>query len=232
MSITRRWVWDAGLLGLLLLLGAYIVQGWREEGGDPGPAGRPPREGDLLRLIDPKLDAIHGEWTLKEGALVSPGLQWARIRLPYVPPEEYDLRIVAERRQGHDALAVGLSGGGRSFAVWLDGFPNREGLSGLDLLDGILVEDNPASVPGLRLVNGRKSRILVSVRRQGVKVDVDGETVLDWQGGFERLSPSPVWSARDAQAPLFVGADSSQVVFTEIHLTPVTGQGKRLRPAS
>lgn len=224
---------DLGLLVALLLMAAFMVRGWQavDDGEGARSQALPPTPGtiDLLRLIDPARDTLLGEWRRDGKSLVSPVTQWGRIQIPYRPPEEYDLEIIGVRETGHDALAVGLGKGQAAFAVWIDGFPDRDGLSGLDRLDGSLIEDSPARVPGLRIRNARSFRILAAVRDAGVTVTVDGERVVDWKGEFSRLSPSPVWRPRSPGAPLFVGADSSRVRFQGIILKPVSGQGEPLR---
>jgi hypothetical protein len=218
MALSGRRICDLVVLAVLLLVGFLVFRSWDSEDAR-----------DLLPLIDPAQDAILGEWQFEGDALVSPTLQWARIQIPYIPPDEYDLKIEAERKEGHDALAVGLASGDTNFSLWLDGFPNRKGLSGLDLLDGKLIENNPESVPGRHIENRRRVTIEIAVRKRGVSLKVDGKAVLNWRGDYKRLSPSPVWRARDPRVPLFLGVDSSQVVFTKVTLNPVSGYGKRLR---
>jgi hypothetical protein len=184
---------------------------------------------NLLRLVDAKADAVGGEWTVENGALISGKEEWARLQLPYTPPDEYDLTLVAERREGSDVLGIGLGQGKSVFAVWVDGFPAKGGLTALDSLDGLLVENSPAAVKGTHLANNKPSTIVIAVRKSGVKVDIDGKGVLSWSGNYSRLSRSPVWQPRDPKAPLLVGAFGSRYHFSKILLTPVSGQGKPLR---
>jgi hypothetical protein len=184
---------------------------------------------NLLQMVDPKLDAIGGTWTLEGGALVSGKEEWARIQLPYTPPEEYDLTAVVERKEGMDTVGFGLAQGRTVFSLWVDGFPAKGGVTGLDKLDGMLLENQPGSTKGLFLKNDVPSTVVISVRRGGVRVQVDGKAVLSWQGAYSRLGPSPVWQARDPKAPLLVGAFGSRYHFSKILLTPVSGQGKKLR---
>jgi len=184
---------------------------------------------NLLPMIDVKIDAVGGAWTLENGVLASGTEEWARIQMPYTPPEEYDLTLVVERREGMDSLGIGLGQGKTVFSVWVDGFPAKGGMTGLDKLDGMLIENNPASVKGKFLTNNKPSTIVVAVRKSGVTVTIDGKSVLTWQGNYSRLGMSPVWQQRDPKAPLLVGAFGSRYYFTKIYLTPVTGQGKKLR---
>jgi hypothetical protein len=184
---------------------------------------------NLLRMVDPKVDAIGGAWTLENGALMSGKEEWARIQMPYTPPEEYDLTVVVERKEGADTVGFGLGQGKTQFSVWVDGFPAKGGLTGLDQLDGMLIENQPGTTKGTFLKNDVPSTVVIAVRRGGVSVQIDGKAVLTWQGNYSRLGPSPVWKARDPKAPLLVGAFGSRCQFSKILLTPVSGQGKKLR---
>jgi hypothetical protein len=183
---------------------------------------------NLLRMIDPRLDSVEGEWTLEGSALVSPAVPWARLQIPYSPPDEYELTVVAERKTGNNSLGIGLVRGTISFAVHIDGFPGIGGKTGLDSLDGMVLEKNPASVNGLFLKDGTPFTIVVAVRRGGVTLSVDGKTILNWQGNYNRLSQSPVYKARDGRM-LLVGAYESRYQITRITLLPISGPGKKLR---
>ena len=182
---------------------------------------------NLLRMIDPKQDAIEGDWTLSGDVLVSPPVPWARIHIPYSPPDEYDLTVTVERKDGDNCVGIGLVHGG-PFAVFIDGFPELGGKAGLDLLDGIVFDKSPAAVKGLILKNNVPSTIVVAVRKSGVTVTVDSKVIVTWQGNYRQLTPSPVWKPRDPKM-LLVGAFGSRTLFSKISVATVSGQGKRLR---
>jgi hypothetical protein len=184
---------------------------------------------NLLRMVDPKVDAVGGTWSLDNGVLVSGKEEWARCQMPYTPPDEYDLTIIVERREGGDALGFCLGQGKAVFGLWVDGFPAKGFMSGLDRLDGSLLENSPAAVKGKQLTNNKPSTILIAVRKNGVSVSVDENPVLNWQGSINRLTQSPVWQPRDPKAPILVGAYGTRYFFSKIVLLPVSGQGKKLR---
>ncbi|HLY74005.1 MAG TPA: hypothetical protein VKU80_07785, partial [Planctomycetota bacterium] len=131
---------------------------------------------DLLRLIDPAKDAIIGEWTIDHGALVSPSLPWARVQIPYSPPEEYEIAVTIERRQGDNALGIGCYHG-TTFAMLIDGYPGLGGKSCLDTLDGITLDQNPLSVNGLFLKNNATIVVVVTVKKTGITVKVDSKVI-------------------------------------------------------
>jgi len=61
---------------------------------------------DLLMLIDANRDAIAGKWSSKGKTLVSPPNQLDRLQIPYIPPDEYDLLVVVERKEGNDTISI------------------------------------------------------------------------------------------------------------------------------
>jgi hypothetical protein len=88
-----RFHFDVAFLGGLLLLGAVVVRGWMADDARPkepdvqaaapaspqtaprprlARAGAVPRRQpvNLLDHVDPRRDAVAGEWTLRDGALV------------------------------------------------------------------------------------------------------------------------------------------------------------------
>lgn len=184
---------------------------------------------DLLHMIDVKKDLILGEWSFEGLMLISPQMEWSRVQIPYAPPDEYDLTVVTSRTSGGDCIAVGLGRGSTNFAAVIEGHPAEGGMSAFDLLDGVLLEKHPDTVKGKFLVNGKIQTLVYSVRKGGVTVSVDGKTILSYQGSYTRLASSPSWKARDPKFPLFVGAYGTQYRFYKILLTPVSGQGKKLR---
>jgi len=183
---------------------------------------------DLLHLIDVKKDQAIGEWTFEGATLVSPQLEWARCAIPYVPPDEYDLTVVFTRVSGGDCVSVGLARGSATFAAVIDAHP-PEGMAAFDLLDGTIIEKNPATVKGPFITTGKAMTAVYSVRKSGVTVSLDGKPILSFQGAFSRLTPSPVWKAKDPKVPLFIGCYGTPYRFHKITLLPVSGQGKKAR---
>ena len=90
---------------------------------------------DLLSLVDPTHDSVKGAWFKQGSTLVSGRAKPALIRVPYAPPEDYELRMVVERRRGNDALAIGLVAGGRPCNVVFDGWPSQGGINGIELME-------------------------------------------------------------------------------------------------
>jgi len=183
---------------------------------------------NLLRLVDPRQDGVQGDWAQEgQGVSCAPGPA-SRLQLPYVPPDEYDLTVIAERREGGDAVVVGLARGNAQFITYIDAHPVLGYKSGLELLDGKLVSESPSSHAGALLANGKPSTFQIAVRKGGITFAVDGKTIVNWQGNYGRLTNGASWKVPNAKA-LFIGAWGSRVHFSKISLTPISGQGKKLR---
>jgi len=203
-------------LALLLLAGCAT----------PGPASR---DVNLLTRIDTTLGAVEGQWTSDGPALVTPNAKFARLQVWYVPPEEYDLRVVAERVEGTNSIVLGLVFGSRRFMVAIDAlYPNEvTPRSGIELIDGKSIPDNETNVDGRQFENGKRSTIVASVRRQSVVVTVDGRKLIDWKADYARVGIHVKWKMTHPQA-LWLGAFTSVYRVHELTLVPVTGEGRAL----
>lgn len=184
-----------------------------------GPGkGAPPV--DLLKLIDPKRDAVEGEWKFEEGVLVTSTIAFGRVQIPYAPPEEYDLRVVAERKSKVNSIVLGLVAGGRQFAVMIDAF-GHDTTSGVDRVDDKAFPDNETAFKGVLLTNDKPSTILVSVRKASLVVTVDGRKIVDWKADYKRASLYPNWVVPRKDA-LFLGAWTSLYRIHALELMPMT----------
>lgn len=175
---------------------------------------------DLLALTDPQKNEINGKWQFDGKTLVSPKIQYARLKIPYSPPEEYVLEIEAVRTKGRNDLAIGLVAGGSQFLVGLDGMGPGD-TSGLHLLDGKGIASNETSRKGRTFSNGKPCSIECTIRKQGIAVTCDGKNVIYWKGNFSRLSLNKDrWSVPDKKS-LFIGAWDSVFRISKMKLTPI-----------
>ena len=62
---------------------------------------------NLLEKIDPARDTIQGEWK-RDGQTLGSSNGRSIVTIPYLPPEEYTLSAVIERRSGTRYLGLGL----------------------------------------------------------------------------------------------------------------------------
>ncbi|HXX94719.1 MAG TPA: hypothetical protein VEN81_13880 [Planctomycetota bacterium] len=197
---------------------------WILLSGCAGPGPSAPGAVDLLALVDPARDAVEGRWSRDGGALVTANAAFARIQIPQVPPEEYDVRLVAERTEGSNSIVLGLVREGRPFMVAIDAMIGKEEIprSGVELIDGRSFPENETLVVGRQLTNGKRTTIGVSVRRTGVAVTVEGRKIIDWKAGDSRLGLHVKWKMprRDG---LWLGAFACVYRVYELTLVPATG---------
>ena len=167
---------------------ASAVEPPAEAASPEGPASgeQPPKTVDLLRLIDPARDGLRGQWTFEGSDLISPKESLSTLLIPCDVPQEYRLTVAAERISGGAGLNLGLVVGGRQTMVVLEGY--GKDWNGLSLVGGASADRNETRRQGLVFREGKPCMIVCSVRRSGVRVTCDGETIIDWTGDPERLS--------------------------------------------
>jgi len=174
---------------------------------------------DLLAITDPARDAVAGRWARSGPALVNlTSDAFPRVLFPVKAPAEYDLTMDVERKVGFRSLIVGLVSGESHFVAHIDGWTGT--VSGLDLLDNRGADQNETTTRDVsHLPLDKKVRVVASVRRDGVKVSVDGRVIIDWKGDARRLS----MNQRNRPMPrpgLSIGAWDSRFLIHAATLTP------------
>lgn len=179
---------------------------------------------NLLAGINVSTDVVQGEIRRENGILITSGGRPDLATLPTEVPLEYDLELQVTRTLKPEGIMVGLVVDGRQCMVTIDGFPESGFRSGLDLIDGIRI-DNPRAdvVKGPLLKNDQLSTILCQVRRRSVTVLCDQRPVVQWQGDPSRLSLFPLFDVPDENM-LFVGSWEGHFRISKIMLTPVAGE--------
>jgi serine/threonine protein kinase len=184
---------------------------------------------DVLSLIDPAVDAVHGAWTKSDEGLLTPRTEFARIQVPVIPPDEYDWTVVVERRAGTNSFNLGPVWKGRPFVLVMDGSGGgMDDIGGLDLVGGRGFMDNPTRFGGPVLLPNRETRIVVSVRETGVGVAIDGKPVVAWKGSPDQLEPIREWRMPRREA-LMIGCYATQFLVKSAVVTPVRGASRLLR---
>jgi len=195
----------------------------------PGAEAAKPRAVALLPLIDPVKDRVDGEWRFNEtGELLSPTVRLARIRIPYRPPAEYDLRITFTRTDGPDGMTQILIGGGRQFRCEIGGYGNT--LAHFELVNGLSGNNNPSTARrNAWIVTGKQHESLVQVRKDGLKAFFDGELVLQFTTTFANMSMHKQWDHGDATV-LGLGTYLSPMTFHRVEIDEISGAGTLARP--
>lgn len=184
---------------------------------------------DLLALVDVTKDRVSGEWTSEDGKLVSPKALGSRIELPYQPPDEYELVVITEPLDEPNGLILGQRSGDQRFQVLIN-YAQKEGaaVSAIENIDGKNVGANVTTIQRPLLTQNRLSQIICTVKKDSVTVMCDGQVLIDWHGDAKRLSLSDYWKTPHDNA-LFLGAYDCRYRFHRVTLTPLNGEGKRLR---
>jgi len=183
---------------------------------------------ELLPLIDLKKDVINGTWELSGGQLSSPAAQsFAKIQIPYLPPEEYDLTVVLEKAEGRGSLEIGVVSGTHQFTVGIDGWDGGD-ISGINVIDGKGSNENETTYRGKLLQQDKTSTIVCSIRKTGVSATVDGKLIFSWKGDLAHLTVTGGWQVPRKDA-LFLGTFTTRLVFQKLQIAPISGQGKKLR---
>jgi hypothetical protein len=125
-------------------------------------------------------------WFIEEGTLRPNRDDAARIQVPVTPPERYTLRLKVKRLFGSDQFAVGLIVGGRQTMASLDAYGGT--VSGLHLVDGKTVKNNPTTHKGAVLPEDKLVNVKVRGASDAVSVEADGKKFVDWNGDAQRLS--------------------------------------------
>jgi hypothetical protein len=184
-------------------------------------------EVDLLPLIDLDQDGVSGKWIKDDSGVTSPKAFGARIELPYVAPEEYDMVAVVEPLDTPNGLILGQRSGGQRFAVLLGYDTGDATRSALENIDGQNV-GNPSTMTGPVFMKNRSSQVICSIRKNGVTVQVDGRIALQWTGEAKQLSLSEYWETPHKES-LFLGTYDCRYRVSKLALVTHSGTGKPLR---
>lgn len=146
---------------------------------------------DLLKTINPQLDTVHGIWHTWNGWLQTHGEGFNRLQIPVDIPPAYSIKAIAKRTAGQQGLGFGLVVGGRQTMLVLDSHPGD--VTGLHLLDGKQVHEQPSVPHKKALPIGQAVNLEVRVAPQTVELLIDGEGRFQWAGDVRRLSLQPQW---------------------------------------
>ncbi len=187
---------------------------------------------DLLSMINVDHDAVAGEWKKVNGVLDAPKLFGARIEVPFEPPAEYELTVIATPFDEPNGLILGQLMDGHRFLTLINHNVQQEAAaSALENVDGQNVRNNATTLMADLLQKDRPSQIIVTVRKSSVVVRCDGRTIIEWQGKPEQLSLGDYWKTPNASV-LFLGAYDCRYRFSRVSLTPLSGTGKPIRESS
>lgn len=145
---------------------------------------------ELLPSADPGQDTLRNGWSRKGDLLISSDLAW--MTLPYMPSEEYDLRMVFVRRSGNEAFCINLPRRDRACTFIMCAWGDVG--HGFELLQGRRVEEQPGYAPRPGLVlNGKTYVLTIQVRREVLKAYLDGQLFAEAKASWEESLPHDEW---------------------------------------
>ena len=185
---------------------------------------------NLLSMVELPGCIASGTWTVQDNKLISGREAFARVMLPFMPPEEYDVRLQFSRLSGVGEVALLLPAGAeRAFSVELGGWRNTS--NGFQAYRGERRPDHFGTAKSARaLDNHRLYTLEVQVRKEGVSATLDGRPLLSGSGtvGLTDLSLDACWALRARGFGL--GSNASPAEFHRLDLLAVTGTGAGARP--
>jgi len=186
------------------------------------PAPQPGSTIDLLALIDPARDQLHGNWKFDNGQLVSPYKKPAVLLIPIEPPTgSYTVRAVVEEIEGHESFSLGLVVGGHGVTAVVAGTVGPQ--SGLNLVNNQIDRRKHTIVSGPVMTSGRNT-IIGRVEPGHLVVECNGQPVIEWQGDPKELAYGFEWKAGGPDR-LKVGSWANSCRISELTLQTATNTG-------
>jgi hypothetical protein len=166
---------------------------------------------DLLRLIDLRKHVVGGSWRVFRGTLLSSEESANRAVIPFNPPEEYDLQLVVERKTKVHHFALGVRAQGKLNLMLFD-FLNSS--------KSALFSEPRVQFSRSVFTNGKRTKILVAVRKASLVVTADNREIIRWTGQTKlQQSRESDWRVPDG-TNFFIGSSSSAFQIHSIELTP------------
>jgi hypothetical protein len=148
---------------------------------------------------------------------VGTGSPAGHLEVQHVPPEEYDVEIVAERSDGDGDFQVGLCAEGHRFVVDIDG-PGSA--TGVRFIDGRYPYENESGVQTKIWADKKQHKIVGAIRKERVVLLVDGKEIFSWKADYKRVSVSATPGAFDKKTNLFIAMTNSTFKISKYVLTP------------
>ena len=174
---------------------------------------------DLLKAIDPKLDAVHGVWYFANKNLNSQREFAGRIQIPVDLPKAYVLKMKVQRIEGPEQFGFGIVVDGFQSMVSIDGSEGK--VTGLNQLDGKSpAENNETTRTETYFEEGKKCDIECRVEPGHVTLKIDGKDAFDWKGDAARLTVGPDYIVPKKDW-LFLSATNTQFEISSLTLEPI-----------
>ncbi len=194
---------------------------------DTRPATQPSGTAvDLLKLDYP-FNLILTGWTIREGALTSSAnaIQ-CRVEFAYIPPAEYDYRIVFTRNAGTGGIVAICRGGGHQFVWRMAGQTATK--SGFALIAGKGFGENATSQLGNWLHTGQQQELILQVRRDSVEALLDGKSICLYKTDFHEFTLANNFK-QDREDTIGIVTLQSDITIESAEVTEISGPGQPLK---
>jgi len=182
---------------------------------------------DLLKLVDPQQQTLLIGWRLIDGTLVSDPTKPSHIEFPYVPPQEYDYRVVFTRSSGNGYMACICHGGDRQF-VWRMGSAQPTAAAGFGVVDGKNFGQNVSSRSGKWLLTGEQEELVIQIRRDGVQAILNDVPISRLKTNYRNVALGSVFKqTRDDTIGLFIAPNDLTVESAEV--IEISGPGQIIK---
>ncbi len=176
---------------------------------------------NLLPLIEPAWDSIRGVWTKRDDVLLSDRGEFSRIRVPYVPPEEYDLRTEYTPLNGSGEVVQILTHHDSRF-TWHNAFDDTFG-TGFEMIGDNGHKQYEPEIKNDPWKPGHRYTTVVQVRKNSIAAYLDGKLLSQRNVDYSDLV---IWKDWYVGAYLGVGSHQRQTTFQKLELVEITGEGR------
>ena len=181
---------------------------------------------ELIDLIDLNTDMIRPGWTRNQSRLISNGPH-SFIGVPYIPPDEYDLKVNFMRTEGVECLAINLPRADRSCTFLLSAFGGS--VHGFEMIKGCRGPDVPDNLNRSDLVPNRKSHeLILQVRRDCMRAYLNGEFLCETKAKNHEMSVFEHWNLPKVEQ-LAIGSWASQYQVNSLKVLEWVGTGSLIR---
>ena len=183
------------------------------------PAAAAPRHDkviDLMPLIDPTINTVHGNWRFENGDLVSNNGKPATLQIPYTPPAEYDLRVEFTPTSNDISVQLHLVKAPYSFS-WAMGSGHD---CGIEFVDNKHVWESPFRARH-RLKANERHVVVVRVRTGRVQGYINGQCMVDGATDYSNFTKNPEFRQPD-ETRLGLGSYTAPTRFHKVELIEVS----------
>jgi hypothetical protein len=178
----------------------------------------------LLPLVDTVKDTVDGKWAFLDNTLqCTTATRNACLAIPYVPPDEYDLRVTFARTDGEGPLTILLTAHGKSFDFALD----VKGEARFERVANKIAKDNPTAAPVV-VANNHRYTLTLQVHKDAIRALLDDKPVTQWKTDYKDLGRYAIWRLPDEKL-CALGVNNAKAIFYSIELIELAGKGRPTR---